>query len=333
METTTNQLSIFGTLIKEDVWGFKLTTTKGNKEKYIDSFECDLNEWLKDNPDRKKVDRFKSCFYSSLFDTHIGRGIYNDMTAAEIYGYEYIELGMNLKGIYIFDKWFYEGSYIHLHNYEGILELVINKMSEDFIEVTHRMGKVRFSKVFNSVNELIKDMWTLEEVKNLDIDLSAKPVNELWFLYSLIELFRNNLNLDNKDIGNYIEDLSKRCCLEMRNREYTESTKLSQKDFLRLISDNIYNHSWDTVRESIDSEPKQKAIANIVKNRANSGQSISQERLTVGSISCDNKGVIVASRDKREFKFSWSQVYESIHENKGPKQLDIFSMLAFQCAV
>lgn len=333
MGTTTNQLSIFGTLIKEDVWGFKLITTKGNREKYIDSFECDIDEWLKDNPDRKKVDRFKRCFYGSLFDTHIGRGIYNDMTANEIYDYEYAELGMDLQGIYIFDKWFYEESYIHLHNYEGMLELVINLMSENFIEVTHRMGKEKFSKTFNSVDELIKDMWSLEEVKHLDTDLSAKSVNEFWFLYSLIYKVRNNLNLDNKDIDNYIEDLLKRCCQEMRNRECTEATKLSQKDFLRLIADNIYNHSWDTVRESIDSDPKQKAIANIVRNRGNSGYPISQKRLTVGSVNCDNKGVNIRATDKREFKFSWSQIYEAISENKGPKQLDFFSMSASSCAV
>jgi hypothetical protein len=202
-----------------------------------------------------------------------------------------------------------------------------------FIEVTHRLGQERLSRSFNSVNELIEDMWSLEEVKALDTDLSVKSPTELRFLYCLIYKVRNNFDMDNKDIDNYLETLNERCWQEIRKREIIESAKLSQKDFLRLIADYIYNHSWDTVKESIDSDSKQKAIANIVKNRSNSGFPLSQERFSIATVSCDTKGVIIKTRDKREFKFSWGQVYESITDNKRPKQLDIFSMLSVQIAV
>jgi hypothetical protein len=333
MNTSVNQVTMFGTLIKEDVWVLKLKATKGNEEKYIESFEADINEWLKDIPDRRKVEQFKSHFYSSLFDTRMGRGIYNDMTAAEIYGYEFAELGMESKGLYIFDKYFYEGSYIHLHGYEGVLELVVNEISENYIEVTHRMGKERLCRSYSSVDELIADMWSLEQVKALDTDITEKPDNDLWFLFQMVCKVRHNFDLRNKEIDDYFEELWKRCIKEVRRRGCVEAAKLSQKEYLGLIADNVYKNSWDETKRSIDNDPKPKAISKIIKNRGCGGGGFSYKRYDVGNLDCDNKGVVMKTADKREFKYSWAQIYDAIAESKKPKQIDIFSMLALEFAV
>lgn len=327
MNNNDSQICMFGTLIKEDVWSLKLDKTKGNREIYIDSFEIDINEWLKDIPDRPKVERFKRSFYSSLFNEDLMRGLYTDMTAAEIYGYEFAESGMDLQGIKIDNTWFYEGSYISLKGYYGVIELVISKITDEFIEVTHRFGPDKYYKKFSSIDELAKAAWSLEDLKALDKSLEKTSDDELFNIRYVFYRAHCNFDYNNKSARDYIDSLSQKCNKEIQKREYKIAIELSKSDLLNIISQQVYNNCWDTVKISIDSDSKSKAVAQIARYKSTSGYGFYYQKYKIGWLDWDTKGVTIKMVDNRILKFSYSLVYDSIKEKEKPRQIDIFTML------
>jgi len=298
-----NQVSIFGNLIKEDVWSLTLDKTKGNKDLYYQSINPDLEKKLTDIPDRKKVKAFKRNFLAFIFDPNIGRGIHQQMTIEQIYEYEYKDSNMGGRGI------------------------VICKITDDFIEVSHRFGPDKYYEKFNSIDELRSAMLSLDDVKDLDRDLDSYSDDSIWSICRMLYQVHNNFDSDNKSISAYLNDFSDRCRAEIRKRELKLASELSEPEYLTILSDYIYRTIGIKMQRIIDNESKNTAVSELKKHYNSYGCSFIYCTFIIGSLNCSTKGAVIDTRDKRQFSFSWSQVYDTINKKNQPKQLDILSLI------
>lgn len=290
---------------------------KNDSEKYIDDLKCVLLDRVSDMKDTITAEHYISNCLQPLTNSTYYDSSCKNRSVLDTFDTIWDNMNIGQENFIIDGKKYKKRDKIALKGYNGIKEFIISMISDGCIILSANHNGELITKKFPSVTELKKNVWKVSDIKHMEMKY-INPISEVQF-DKLLEFERlvNGItcNIESKSDMSYINSLSLKIAMEIKDRVDLYVCLLTKTDYLSYIEDLIRNSDVFEKIEPILANKKQ-VISLLKEEQFNHIESLGGVK--IGSIYNDNTNFIFEDNKEVRNKFSYNDVYKVLTNSESP---------------